>query len=733
MADLDLMRDRLRMVRRQALAEWDGRAAERETNKETVRRDGVGAADSQPRQQLFDARQSALATARRLHREGRLPLGIERRLGATLDLDIFAPSEAARIAGRPVARIVRGFRPGMVPEGLASGFLVADNLLLTNWHVFPDGAEARGLGANFGHEDTQAGLAAGVVFQLDPEAFFLADERLDYALVGVAAVATDRSTRLVDVGTVRLIEATPKALIGQPIHIIQHPEGGPKRYAFRGDTRLVDITADGFLHYETDTGEGSSGSPAFSANWELVALHRAAIPARRDGRVLARDGVTFWTEEMGDAEVKWIANVGARVSAIVDSLRGQRRHAGAAAAAVIDRLLATTEDPVEDVKQAIPDAAPVAGAQMESRMTAKGQSPLIAFTFSGPVTMNFAVAAAPAMVAEAAAPLSAEAAGAAAPEKAIRFDRDYGDTNRTGFDTDFLEASGGLQVPLPTVAHQRRAEMLARADGTPWILHYHHFSLEMNLTRRMQMWSAVNVDYDPDRKTKREGGRKGFGTDKWIADPRIPALAQIFDAEFYKPAGNIDRGHVVRREDNAWGESETEIEFANSDTFHWTNCTPQHEAFNQANPGRNDATYRGRSGIWGAFEEHVQAQLLKQRSRACILAGPVLDNDNDPSADFGSGDIQYPLLFWKVVCLPAARDDGAPGLEVHGFVLSQKAVVREFGIEAFDPGRFASFGLPLEAITELTGVVFDSTLHVADAFQHLDQAERDQRLRRLRR
>ena len=34
-----------------------------------------------------------------------LPLGIERKMGATLDYVPFAPSDAARTAGRPVARL----------------------------------------------------------------------------------------------------------------------------------------------------------------------------------------------------------------------------------------------------------------------------------------------------------------------------------------------------------------------------------------------------------------------------------------------------------------------------------------------------------------------------------------------------------------------------------------------------------------------------------------------------
>ena len=242
------------------------------------------------------------------------------------------------------------------------------------------------------------------------------------------------------------------------------------------------------------------------------------------------------------------------------------------------------------------------------------------------------------------------------------------------------------------------------------MLKYHHFELVMNRARRMQMWSAANVDYAPARKM--EGERDSWGSDRWIPDPRIPAAVQIFDADFYKPAGNIDRGHVVRREDNEWGDDESEIEFANSDTFHWTNCTPQHEAFNQSTPGRNDKAYRGMEGLWGAFENHIQKSRTGDDTRACLLAGPILAED-DPSADFGKGPIRYPIRFFKIVCV-AEGPVGRKRLRVFGFILSQKDVVARFGIERFGPGRFKGQQVPLTEIEEAAGLKFEQVLHDAD-------------------
>jgi endonuclease G, mitochondrial len=710
MGQLDRTREAGRAVQRAALERWQRRQGERARNTDQVAAGGPGAADSPQRQARFSAREAGLAQARELRRRGMLPLGIERKMGATLDYVPFAPSDAARTAGKPVARLVDLPAAGIQAEGYATGFLVTSRLLLTNHHVFPSAGDAVGQAANFLFERTDQGTQQGILFELEPDAFFLGDERLDFTLVAIKPRSLD-GRHLDELGIIALIEATPKILIGQPVNIIQYPQGGPKQYAIT-QNRLVDILDEGFLHYETDTLEGSSGSPAFSRNWELVALHHASIPQVRDGRVLAVDG-TPWTEEMGDDRVRWIANEGARVSAIVKHLTEQQLQ-DPARQAILQALLASTTDPVDDLAQQVggPPAATF-GAAGESRPSPllPYQGPAMAqnhFTFTGPVTIH--IYAQPVATAPATAPMTAvPAESVVAVEKTLRFDPDY--AGRQGYDPFFL--GGGepaLVVPPPRIAAARLPEILLDERREPKVLKYHHFELVMNRRRRLQMWSAVNVDYARERKS--EGGREAFGTDRWIPDPRIPLEAQLVDEDFYKPATKVDRGHVVRREDNAWGDSDDEIELANSDTFHWTNCTPQHEAFNRSTPGR---PYSG-EGFWGAFENHIQQSRKDGNTKACILAGPVLDNARDPTADFGRGPITYPLTFWKVVAIADRSGDG-PELQVFGFLLSQQLVVRRFGIERFDPGRFKRFQAPLRQIEALAGLLFAERLHVADTMR----------------
>jgi len=707
MGQFERFKEARRAAQQAALGRWIERTEQREQNKQQVAVAGIGAADSPQRNARFQLREATLAQARELRAIGRLPIGIERKMGPTLDIVSFPENETARKAGRPVARVVLLGGDGTQAEGIATAFLASPQLLMTNHHVFPSRSAAHGTGANFLFERSERGIETGVTFEIDPDAFYVADEALDVALVAVKPRSVDGHS-LSEFGSITLIEATSKILIGQPVNIIQHPEGGPKQYAV-AHNRLVDILAAGFLHYETDTLEGSSGSPAFSKSWELVALHHASIPEYRDGRVVADDG-GFWEEGMPDDKVHWIANEGTRISAIVKFLAGLQLD-DLAQQEMLSDLLKTTTDPVDDLLSLQgATAAPPPNVIASDSLTRLGVSTMAPnqFTFSGPVNIHVYAASQAAPVSSV-QQVATDAQKLIAVEAPIRFDRDY--QNREGYDPTFLDADNpDLQVPAPNVVSERLDEILTDRKGKPLVLKYHHFELAMNERRRLQIWSAANVDYAPERKHK--GDRKSFGSDKWVPDPRIPAAAQIFDSEFYKPAGNIDRGHIVRREDNAWGDDETEIEFANSDTFHWTNCTPQHEAFNQSNPARNDAAYRGMKGLWGDFENYVQKGLGDEDTKACILAGPVLDK-RDPSADFGAGAIQYPLNFWKVVVV-APQIDGMRVLRAYGFLLSQADVVERFGIEVFQPGRFRQHQVSLQRLSELTGVSFDDALHAAD-------------------
>jgi len=203
-------------------------------------------------------------------------------------------------------------------QGFGTGFLVAPRLLLTNHHVLTDADQAGHSKVEFNFQEGASGeLRATQCFALAPQELFLTSEELDYSLV---AVADDDG--LAAFGWLPLIEDTGKLLVGETVNIIQHPNGEPKQLAIRNNQVVDELEL--YLHYRTDTDPGSSGSPVFNDQWEVVALHHSGVPKRNErGEVLTSDG-RVWEEWMGEQRIAWEANEGVRVSRLVRDIRSQQ-------------------------------------------------------------------------------------------------------------------------------------------------------------------------------------------------------------------------------------------------------------------------------------------------------------------------------------------------------------------------------------------------------------------------
>lgn len=243
-------------------------------------------------------------------------LGLERLIGrSNLSEFNFLARGASR--GASVARIVMQSQADVI-EGYGSGVMVSDRLLLTNNHVLGDAEWAATSVAEFGYQlDDTGRLAPAEVFALDPQLFFFTDVALDFTVVGVSPVSGN-GVALERFGWSPIIAAEGKAVKGEWLNIVQHPDGKPKAIALR-ENQLVDVLED-FLHYETDTAPGSSGSPVYNDQWELVALHHSGVPRRDErGRLLTIDG-RLWSQAMGEEQLAWLANEGVRISRIARRL-----------------------------------------------------------------------------------------------------------------------------------------------------------------------------------------------------------------------------------------------------------------------------------------------------------------------------------------------------------------------------------------------------------------------------
>jgi endonuclease G len=554
--------------------------------------------------------------------------------------------EGGVAASRAVGRIdVRDASGRVVAFG--TGSLVSPQLVLTNHHVLPDAQVAAASAIEFNFQDGLDGQPLQpVLFDLDASTFFLADEERDFALVAVRAAPG----ALEPFGFNPLIEAEGKGVIGENVTIIQHPRGQKKQIALR-ENQFVDL-ADPFVHYRADTEPGSSGSPVFNDQWEVVALHHAGVPAPAGGFV----------------------NEGILVRRIMEQVRQQRLDA--ARAGLVDQMTPRERIAVSGA----PGAA--AATALEGGVTTDGGS--IHLTVPLELTLRLgspAPAAAPPAAAPPAHAPPPHAAGEA-PEK-ITIDEDYSD--RKGYDPDFL-GGGSKRVDLPALPDDllAKASTMPEAKAEPrHVLRYHHYSVVLSKERRLAFFTAVNIDGSQSMRLKRE-------PDRWFFDPRIPQEDQTGDAVYLN--NPLDRGHLVRRLDPAWGASAELAKVANDDTFHFTNCTPQHKDFNE-----NKAT-------WAGLEDYILDNADNIDFRASVFSGPVLADDDDEYRG-----VLLPRQFWKVVAM--VKRNGQ--LSVTGYLLSQESLLQGLeeavavaAPEEFSYGAYKTFQVPVTRVEEITRLSF---------------------------
>jgi endonuclease G len=277
-------------------------------------------------------------------------------------------------------------------------------------------------------------------------------------------------------------------------------------------------------------------------------------------------------------------------------------------------------------------------------------------------------------------------------------DPDY--SNRRGFDESFL----GIAVPLAQVAvGARRLDPGgggAGDDGSP--LAYEHFSVVMSPERKLARFVAVNID---GARTVDVGPRE---EDKWIFDNRIPEDAQMGD--WLYDDNDFDRGHLVRRLDPVWGDTPEEALRAEADTFHFTNCAPQHWRFNRLRD------------FWQGIETYILDNVELHDLRVSLFTGPVLDPADPPLEG-----TRVPRDYWKVVAM--RKRDGA--LAAGAYVLSQAELLRA-PPEEFVFGEYKTFQVRVGVVEERTGLRFgdladhDTLADVRGAPEQLELERHDQ-------
>ncbi|HEY0984197.1 DNA/RNA non-specific endonuclease [Schlesneria sp.] len=584
---------------------------------------------------------------------------------------------------------------GGIPQHIGTGFIVGPNLLMTNRHVAA--AFVRGTGQIRNQLSFVPGIDSAINFRrengLDPNdlstSLRLTDVVMihpywDMALFRVEGLAAAN-------GALPLSVRAPEDLVQREIAVIGYPGRGNDRSRAAiqlerkvyqnifGVKRLAPgeveirerIESFGFLvpamTHDSSTLAGNSGSAIIDVETgEVVGLHFAGITLKANYSVpmfeLARD------RRVVDAGVNFVGTVPSTTE-WDHAWRGYEAAGGGGTKVV-----------------AVPDVT------VPNVVCPAGPAGTVSATWTIPIQISVSLAH----------PLigtipQAPVAGARPePEATYQVPNIHPHLEqRTGYDPSFLELDGSELVPLPQLTQPGIGVASVLADGSHE-LKYHKFSVVMHKHRRLALFTAANVSWQASDK-RLSNGRKptrrelnGFQSDNiieaWTIDARIPANEQLPDKFFIQDQGMFDRGHIVRRDDMAWGSSFEDMQKGNGDTFHTTNCSPQVAQFNQATKGVDN---------WGDLEKLIEDGTSAER--VTVFGGPVLDpadkrfNGVDSS---GPVKIQIPRQFWKIV---VARTDDGP--KTFGFVLRQRltGVPLEFSV----PADWAPYLTPINEIEEL--------------------------------
>lgn len=197
-----------------------------------------------------------------------------------------------------------------------TGFLIAPDVLITNYHVMSCvienellkrenkiWADVKNVTLRFDFKTfgSDHKINFGTEYHLAPDNWLIdaspinanneknnvgdlpEEDQLDYALLRIHGAPGDEAIGISEPGAskrgwIKLPLEPYNFPIDSPLIIVQHPSAGPLKLAI--DTQgIIGLNKNGTrVKYRTNTESGSSGSPCFNINWELIALHHLGDP-----------------------------------------------------------------------------------------------------------------------------------------------------------------------------------------------------------------------------------------------------------------------------------------------------------------------------------------------------------------------------------------------------------------------------------------------------------------------
>ena len=608
--------------------------------------------------------------------------------------------ELIRLAKQKVGRVV--IKQGSRNLGYATGFMVAENLMLTNWHVFQTEDMVEDSEIQFFYEyDTQGHPVTPVCFPLRANVFFHSNKGLDYCLVGVGSSDTTGKFSLADVGYIYLDPTHGK--IGsegeEALNIIHHPEGDYMQLSIR-ENLFVKITPVSIWYY-TDTAPGSSGSPVFNDQWQVVGLHHMGIGKKNDaGKYVDKNGleIPLVNGKIDISKVVWEYNEGIRISVILE-----------------DVFAKFPGDPIINglkIKPKVFVNLPVLNTLPPKVNQAKSESnhldsnvhfsiPTSLFEKTGMVNISINQDQG----------ISKKEGIEEKPVDKIVEEFDLAEIKRLEESTDFTLCKGyqsrflGSKFSIPFPQPEKKIKKyIAKVDSTNSLLFkYYHYTTIFHSVRKMPVISGINIDGNPKLRLDTTPRR-----DVWLRDTRLDFDVQLED-KYYKGSG-FDKGHMSRREDANWGSTPEEARRNADLTCMYTNACTQVPKINQIS----------RKGLWGLLENIVLEKgaiaETGKTAKISVFSGPVF-KDDDP---FFRG-VQVPMDFYKIVLW--LTDAGA--LKATAFKLSQVALLSHIDFEQLNLDQnlqFKEYQCSIKSLQKETHIDF-SRLTQYDTFEGVEGQE----------
>ncbi|MBL0300569.1 MAG: DNA/RNA non-specific endonuclease [Cytophagaceae bacterium] len=596
-------------------------------------------------------------------------------------------------AKKKVGRIV--IKNGNENLGYATGFMVSKKLLLTNWHVFKTKEEVDKSVIQFFYElDTKGNPTKSSSFLLDADTFFFNNEELDYCLVAVKNTDLNNTKKLSEIGYISLDPTLGK--LGsegeEKLNIIHHPNGDYKQLSIRENkfTKILHTS----IWYESDTSQGSSGSPVFNDQWQLVALHHMGVPKKdaagnyldKDNKIIPKNG-----NKIDVNRIHWIANEGIRISVIIKHLKSELPNSEYVNDLTAEyNILNPGEQLLPTPKE---DILTTQKNNVENGEVISISIPGNTFLKAGSININLSTKNPVDILADTKS-FDQKDIDILAEEESLRLEKEMDYTECRGYSSSFLGSN--FNIPFPELLPDYNHHVLKINNSTSSTLKYYHYSVIMNGLRKMPIISAINIDGNP--KLRLDDTER---VDSWIRDKRIDLDSQL-NKDYYSKSG-FDRGHMSRREDANWGKTAEEAKRNADLTCMYTNACPQVPGINRSD----------KKGLWGKLEkvilENGAIKEKGQTGKISVFSGPIF-KANDPIFK----GIQVPMEFFKIVIWKSDLKT----LKITAFKLSQINLDDAIDYEklAFDKNaEFKEYQCDLKHIQEVTGINF-SNLFKFDTF-----------------